>query len=935
MADANKPVRLSKAAREFNLGIGTIVDFLDTKGIQVEAKPNTKLDPDVYALVRSNFQGDKEAKEAAQRSTVSVDRENISLASAKKKVVVTEESSDKIDLSIFKKEEEAKTTHVKEEVVAEAPAEEVKKEEKPEVVAEKEEPKKEVVTEAPVEEAPKAETPAEPTNVGGLKVVGKLDFEAQKKEAAEKRAAAADARLKAKIESEKIVVKSAIKTIETPKQDEGDKPANTGLVKARAQQLTGPKVVGKIDLPVEKKSKSSDDGKRKRVRVKKVDVNKQANSGRGGRGANKKGPKKGGYVKKEVSQEDIQKEIRETLARLSGGKKSKSSKLRREKRKNIRERSEDELVQQQLEDSILKLTEFVTVAELATMMNKSPNDVISACMMLGIMVSINQRLDSETINMIAEDFGFEVEFVSSDLEDAIEVEDDNEDDLQSRPPIVTVMGHVDHGKTSLLDYVRKANVIDGEAGGITQHIGSYSVKMDDGKHITFLDTPGHEAFTAMRARGAQVTDLAIIVIASDDAVMPQTKEAIHHAQAAEIPMIFALNKMDRETANPDKIKTELSEMNILVEEWGGKYQCQEISAKNGTNIDDLLEKVLLEAEMLDLKANPDKRAVGTVVESSLDKGRGYVTNILVQGGTLRVGDALLAGQYSGKIKAMFDERGTRIEEAGPSAPVSVLGFDGAPSAGDKFNVFEDEKEARAIATKRQQLQREQGVRTQKTVTLEELGRRIAVGEFKELNLIVKGDVDGSIEALSDSLQKLSTEKVQVNIIHKAVGQISESDVLLASASSAYIIGFQVRPSATARKLAETEEIQIKLYSVIYKAIEEMRDAMEGLLSAKIEENIVGTAEIRETFKISKLGTIAGCFVTEGKIFRSSKVRLLREGVVVYTGLLGSLKRFKDDAKEVAKGYECGLNIEKFNDIKVGDVVEAYEDVEVKQTLDDA
>ncbi len=895
MADANKPVRLSKAVREFNLGIGTIVDFLETKGIQVEAKPNTKLDPEVYALVRSNFQGDKAAKEAAQRSTVNIDRENISLASAKKKEVEEPESSaDKIDLNIFKKEE-VKDEKVKEE----------KKEENQDAEAQK----------------PKASR---------LKVVGKVDFEAQEKEAAAKRAAAEETRIKAKLEAEKIVVKSAIKPIK--KQEEEPVEDAPDVVKANVEQLSGPKVVGKIELPVEKQ-KSSDDGKRKRVRVKKVDVKKQANQARQNNKNKKK--QKAVYVKKEVSQEDIQKEIRETLARLSGGKKSKSSKLRREKRKNIRERTEDELVQQQLEESILKMTEFVTVAELATMMNKSPNDVISACMMLGIMVSINQRLDSETITMIAEDFGYEVEFVSSDLEDSIEVEEDKDEDLVERPPIVTVMGHVDHGKTSLLDYIRNANVIDGEAGGITQHIGSYSVKMDDGKNITFLDTPGHEAFTAMRARGAQVTDLAIIVIASDDAVMPQTKEAIHHAQAAEIPMIFALNKMDRETANPDKIKTELSEMNILVEEWGGKYQCQEISAKNGTNIDELLERVLLESEMLDLKANPDKKAVGTIVESSLDKGRGYVTNILVQGGTLRVGDAVLAGQYSGKIKAMFDERGTRIDVAGPSTPVSVLGFDGAPSAGDKFNVFEDEKEARSIATKRQQLQREQGVRTQKTVTLEEIGRRIAVGEFKELNLIVKGDVDGSIEALSDSLQKLSTEKVQVNIIHKAVGQISESDVLLASASSAYIIGFQVRPSSTARKLAEKEEIQIRLYSVIYKAIEEMRDAMEGLLSAKIEENIVGTAEIRETFKISKIGTIAGCFVTEGKILRSSKVRILREGIVVYTGLLGSLKRFKDDIKEVAKGYECGLNIEKFNDIKVGDVVEAYEDVEVKQTLEDA
>ncbi|MCH1588268.1 MAG: translation initiation factor IF-2, partial [Flavobacteriales bacterium] len=633
-------------------------------------------------------------------------------------------------------------------------------------------------------------------------------------------------------------------------------------------------------------------------------------------------------------QEDIQKEIRATLARLSGGKKSKSSKLRRQKRDAIQQRHEESNLQSQLEESILKLTEFVTVAELAPMMNRSVNDIISACMTLGIMVSINQRLDSETITIIAEEFGYEVEFVSAEVEEAIAIEEDEDTDLEERPPIVTVMGHVDHGKTSLLDFVRKANVIAGEAGGITQHIGAYAVELDGGKKITFLDTPGHEAFTAMRARGAQVTDLAIIVVAADDRVMPQTKEAINHAQAAEIPMIFAINKVDRDTANPDRIKQELAEMNILVEDWGGKFQCQEISAKFGTNVDQLLEKVLLESELLDLQANPDKRALGTVVESSLDKGRGYVTNVLVEAGTLKVGDAMLAGQHSGRVKAMFNERGQRVEEAGPATPVSVLGFDGAPNAGDKFNVFADEKDARAIATKRQQLQREQGVRTQRTVTLEELGRRIEVGEFKELNLIIKGDVDGSIEALSDSLQKLSTEKVQVNIIHKAVGQVSDSDVLLASASNAIVIGFQVRPSASARKLAEQEEIQIKLYSIIYKAIEEMRDAMEGLLSAKIEEKIVGAAEIRETFKISKVGTIAGCFVTEGKILRSSKVRVIREGVVVYTGTLGSLKRFKDDAKEVAKDFECGLNIDRFNDIKVGDVVEAYEETEVKQTLDD-
>ena len=567
------------------------------------------------------------------------------------------------------------------------------------------------------------------------------------------------------------------------------------------------------------------------------------------------------------------------------------------------------------------------------MMHVGVNEVISACMSLGMMVSINQRLDSETITIISDEFGFEVEFVSAEVQESIEVEEDSAEDLVPRPPIVTVMGHVDHGKTSLLDFVRKANVIAGEAGGITQHIGAYSVTLPTGGHITFLDTPGHEAFTAMRARGAQVTDLAIIVVAADDAVMPQTREAINHAQAAGIPMIFAINKIDREGAQPERIKQQLAEMNILVEDWGGKFQSQEISAKQGLNVEALLEKVLLEAELLDLKANPTKRALGTVIESSLDKGRGYVTTLLVEAGTLRIGDAILAGQYSGRIKAMFNERGTRVDEAGPSSPVSVLGFDGAPAAGDKFNVFEDEKEARAIATKRQQLQREQGVRSQRSVTLEELGRRIAVGEFKELNLIVKGDVDGSIEALSDSLLKLSTEKVQVNIIHKAVGQVSESDILLASASDAIIIGFQVRPSSSARKLAEKEQVEIRLYSIIYNAIEEMKEAMEGLLSARIEEQVTGSAEIRETFKISKVGTIAGCFVTDGTIKRNTKIRLIRNGVVVYTGELGSLKRFKDDVKEVNRGFECGLNIERFNDLKVGDVIEAFEEVAVKQTLE--
>ena len=925
MAESNKPVRLSKAAREFNLGMTTVVEFLASKGIEVEAKPNTKLDPETYALVKSNFQGDKETKQKAQASAATIqERESITLASAKKRAVAKQEEEEpEIDLSQFKKSEAAPV--VKRTKPAEAPAES-EPAEAPAVPAE----------EAPVAEAPAAEEAKagkeEAPATDGPKVVGKVDLEALKPKKTARKTAPKKDEAPAETKEEAPVAPKAEEKAEEPAKAPAAK-AEPEVVRAKVEKLSGPTVVGKIELPVEKKrtsSKPGEDGKRKRVRVKKVDVSKAG--GAGARDARGRGRRN--EPKKEVSKEDIQKEIRATLARMSGGKKSKSSKLRRQKRDAIQQRQDESNLQSQLEESILKLTEFVTVAELATMMDRSVNDIISACMTLGIMVSINQRLDSETITIIAEEFGYEVEFVSAEVEEAIVVEEDSEDDLVSRPPIVTVMGHVDHGKTSLLDFVRNANVIAGEAGGITQHIGAYAVELESGKQLTFLDTPGHEAFTAMRARGAQVTDLAIIVVAADDRVMPQTKEAINHAQAAEIPMIFAINKMDRETANPDRIKQELAEMNILVEDWGGKYQCQEISAKFGTNVEELLEKVLLEAEMLDLKANPDKRALGTVVESSLDKGRGYVTNVLVEAGTLRVGDAMLAGQHSGRVKAMFNERGQRVDEAGPATPVSVLGFDGAPNAGDKFNVFEDEKDARAIATKRQQLQREQGVRTQKTVTLEELGRRIEVGEFKELNLIIKGDVDGSIEALSDSLQKLTTEKVQVNIIHKAVGQISDSDVLLASASNAIIIGFQVRPSASARKLAEQEEIQIKLYSIIYKAIEEMRDAMEGLLSAKIEEKIVGSAEIRETFKISKVGTIAGCFVTEGKILRSSKVRVIRDGVVVYTGELGSLKRFKDDAKEVAKGFECGLNIERFNDIKVGDVVEAYEEVEVKQTLED-
>ncbi|MGB0461394.1 MAG: translation initiation factor IF-2 [Flavobacteriales bacterium] len=922
MADANKPVRLNKIAREFNLGIQTIVDFLASKGMEVDAKPNTKIDAEAYALIRSNFQDEKAAKEKAVSSAnrAVVDRESVTLASARKTAAPQEEAEVEIDLSIFQKSQQQPEV---ERIEPEAPAEP-----------------------APAAEEKAAEAPAEPEAdaASPVKVLGKVDLDAVAKKPKAKTKAEKEA------EKEKLAQKSAEITKKEAAAQAAEKaaaeqaakdkvakpePPKVDKIETKIEKLSGPTVVGKIELPVEKKKTAadkSDDNKRKRKRITKVDVERQARTAGGQRGDRGRGRRN--EPKKEVSQADIQKEIKETLARLSGGKKSNAAKMRRAKRSAVAERAEQELQRQQEEAMTLQLTEFVTVAELANMMNANVNEVISACMTLGIMVSINQRLDSETITIIAEEFGYEANFVSAEVQEAIEVEEDSEEDLTPRPPIVTVMGHVDHGKTSLLDFIRNANVIAGEAGGITQHIGAYHVTLPQGGQMTFLDTPGHEAFTAMRARGAQVTDIAIIVVAADDAVMPQTKEAINHAQAAGIPMVIAFNKMDRPEANADKIRQELSEMNVLVEEWGGKFQSQEISAKNGTNIEELLEKVLLEAEMLDLKANPGKRAIGTVVESSLDKGRGYVTNLLVEGGTMRIGDAVLAGQFSGKVKAMFNERGARVDEAGPSVPVSILGFDGAPNAGDKFHVFEDEREARNIAVKRQQLQREQGVRSQRSVTLEELGRRIAVGEFKELNLIVKGDVDGSIEALSDSLEKLSTEKVQVNIIHKAVGQVSESDILLASASSAIIIGFQVRPSGAARRLAEKEGVQIKLYSVIYKAIEEMKDAMEGLLSAKIEENVVGSAEIRETFKISKVGTIAGCFVIDGNIKRNNKVRVIREGVVVYTGTLGSLKRFKDDVKEVAKGFECGLNIDRFNDIKVGDVVEAYEEVEVKQTLED-
>ena len=774
-------------------------------------------------------------------------------------------------------------------------------------------------------EAPKAK--AEP------KVLGKIDLDSKNlktkpdkkadKEKAEKEASEKAAAEKA----EKEAAEAAAKEAETQKEPEE--------IKTNIDDLKGPKVLGKINLPVEDKkqkkipvassSEEVETERKKRKRRKRIAPGES--EGEDTRRRPGRGP-----ARQELSEKEIQDQIKDTLARLTGGGKNKAAKFRRDKRDAAKEQAQKEQEEKIQQETVLKVTEFVTANELASMMNVNVNEVIQACMTLGMFVSINQRLDAETLSIVAEEFGYKVEFVSADVQESILENEDEEDELVDRHPIVTVMGHVDHGKTSLLDYIRKANVIAGEAGGITQHIGAYMVELDDGKKITFLDTPGHEAFTAMRARGAQVTDVVIVVVAADDNVMPQTKEAINHAQAAGVPIVIAINKIDRPNANPEKIKEELSAMDILVEDWGGKYQCQEVSAKAGTNIKELLDKVLLEAELLELKANPNKNGVGTVIESSLDKGRGYVTTILVQSGTVRMGDVILAGPYSGRIKAMFNERGQKVKEAGPAVPVSILGLNGAPNAGDRFNIMDDEREARNIAIKREQLQREQGVKTQKHITLDEIGRRIAIGDFKELNVIIKGDVDGSIEALADSLLKLSTEQIQVNIIHKSVGQISESDVMLAAASDAIIVGFQVRPSINARKIAEKEEIDIRLYSIIYDAIDEIKAAMEGMLAPKVEEKIVGSAEIREVFKISKVGTIAGCMVKEGKISRTNGVRVIREGIVVYTGELGSLKRFKDDVKEVASGYECGLNVENFNDIKVGDIIEAYEEVEVKQKL---
>jgi translation initiation factor IF-2 len=821
----------------------------------------------------------------------------------------------------------------------------VEKQPEPKVVIEEKKPVEEMPVQEP--EMPKdnegeveVERLVEAETLDDLKVVGKIDLNAlnQRTRPKKKSKQQLERERKERTQQQKATVTEKTPTEPSPQSHSQQGKEDLSLIKkldiARPDiKLSGPTVVGKIELPANKNS--DDDAKKKRKRIHKdkerIVVNDKANPKKFDQGQGKTKKKK--ILRTEVNEEDVQKQIKETLSRLtSKSAKSKSSKYRRDKRDAASQRLQEKEELQERLKNILKVTEFVSVNELASMMNVPVTQVIGTCMNMGLFVSINQRLDAETMVLVADEFNYKVEFISADSQDLLVEEEDDEDDLQPRPPIVTVMGHVDHGKTKLLDYIRNANVISGEAGGITQHIGAYSVKLDDDRRITFLDTPGHEAFTAMRARGAKITDVVIIVVAADDGVKQQTVEAINHASAAGVPIVFAINKIDKPEANPDRVKEELAQMNYLVEDWGGKYQSQEISAKAGSNIELLLEKVLLEAELLELKANPDRKAVGSVIESSLDKGRGYVATILVQNGTLHTGDVVLAGSYTGHVKAMYNERNQKIEEAGPSAPVLILGLDGAPQAGDLFNVMDDFREARDIASKRSQLQREQGMRTKKHITLDEIGRRIAIGNFQELDVIVKGDVDGSVEALSDSLIKLSTPEIQVNVIHKAVGQISESDVTLAAASNAVIVGFQVRPSQGARKLAEQEQIDIRIYSIIYDAIEEIKSAMEGMLSPEIKEEITATLEIREVFKISKVGTVAGCIVREGKIARTSRIRIIRDGIVIHTGELGSLKRFKDDVKEVAIGYECGLDVAGFNDIEIGDIIEGYQQVEVKKKL---
>ncbi|WP_353128089.1 translation initiation factor IF-2 [Parapedobacter pyrenivorans] len=970
-----KSITLLKAAKELNIGIGTAVDFLAKSGYEIESKPGTKLDSDTYDVLLREFQGDKIVKEEANQIIIGKIRRDESPSESVVQKPQRDSDTEEIlikNTGAFTPEERQVPTPDQDKDKDQEKEEIPQAEEKPHVSGmkivgkidlanlkggkpQKETPKEEVTEKVVPSEA---DVQKEPVNIQEEPVEIKVpEVEELSKEPVEEQP-----------EQQPVVAETpAVEpTPEVPqvvaKQEDGKadvkenvRQPHSDVIRARAQRLTGPNVVGRIDLaahqpkekPVASSSSSgisSQDQKRKRKRKDKPTTQQRPGTTAPGQHGGPKGrpdfkgkPRHTTENREEPTEKEIQDQIKATLARLSGagksGKFAQRAKLRRQKRDDIAQSAEEAALEQEMMSKVLKVTEFVTANDLANMMGVQVTQIIATCMSLGLFVSINQRLDAETIAIVADEFGYEIEFVKPEDEENTELEEpDNPENLIPRAPIVTVMGHVDHGKTSLLDYVRKTNVIGGEAGGITQHIGAYEVTLDDGRKLTFLDTPGHEAFTAMRARGAKVTDIAIIVIAADDSVMPQTKEAINHAQAAGVPIVFAFTKIDKPGASADKIREQLSTMNILVEDWGGKYQCQEISGKTGENVDLLLEKVLLEAEMLELTADPGKRAVGSVIEASLDKGRGIVTTVLIQSGTLRVGAPILAGSHSGKVKALYNERGQKVTEAGPATPVQILGMSGAPTAGDKFYEMESEVEARQVANKRLQLQREQGLRTQKHITLDEIGRRLAIGNFKELNVIVKGDVDGSIEALSDSLLKLSTEEIQVNVIHKSVGQISESDVLLASASDAIIIGFQVRPSTSARKLAEQEQIDIRLYSIIYDAIEEVKAAMEGMLEPKYEEKIVANVEIRETFKITKVGTIAGCMVLDGKINRNHSIRVIRDGVVVHTGQLASLKRFKDDVKEVSTGYECGLNIQNFNDIKEGDIIEAYEQVEVKRKL---
>ena len=949
-----KTIRINKVLKDVNISLSTAVEELKKhKNIEIEESLNTKISEEAYQFLLNKFSADK-SKRAVSKEIVEdkrKEREAIRIEQEK-------ENQEK------RRQQEQEVIKAKGHLAGLKPVGKIDLDggksaaEKPAVATPAPTPAETVTpvaTDAPTavapakkEEAPTSDSSAKKDHKEGKEKDKKKDKEKDRNQAAQK--------------NKTVYQNPLIQPVAPPKKKENalkhkeeyTPEAPIGIIETQYQKLTGPKVVGeKIDLSqFEKKKKkkkrsrgkdkekdaqttavanaANDSEKRKRKRIRKDEPNAAA----AGKGESAKKEKKAKiFAKIEPTEEEVQKQVRETLERLQGKTtKSKGAKYRKEKRETHRQKVEQELAEQEQQEKILKLTEFVTVNELATMMDVPINRVIGACMTLGIMVTMNQRLDAETLSIVADEFGFEVEFATANIEEAIHIEEDKPEDLVPRAPIVTVMGHVDHGKTSLLDYIRKENVIAGESGGITQHIGAYGVRLESGERITFLDTPGHEAFTAMRARGTKVTDIAIIVVAADDDVMPQTKEAISHAQAAGVPIIFAINKIDKPNANPDKIKERLAGMNLLVEEWGGKIQSQDISAKKGIGVQELLEKVLLEAEVLELKANPNKAAIGTVVEAALDKGRGYVSTVLVENGTLHVGDYVLAGTNSGKIRAMHDERGKKVKEAGPSTPITILGLDGAPQAGDKFYVFEDEKEAKQIVAKRAQLQREQSVRTQRHITLDEIGRRIALGDFKQLNIILKGDVDGSVEALTDSFQKLSTEEIQISIIHKGVGAITESDVLLASASDAIIIGFNVRPMTNARALAEKESIDIRTYSIIYDAINDLKDAMEGMLSPVFKEEVTGTVEIRELFKISKVGTIAGCMVTDGKIYRNSKIRIIRDNVVIYTGELSSLKRFKDDVKEVSKGYDCGLQIKNYNDIHEGDVIEAYQEVAVKKKL---